>query len=66
MLLRPAIAEHASARASCHVKPTAPAVGGGCGPPGEPASAEGGWNGFPDGPIRRLVPAIASWVKEGP
>eukprot|EP00969_Alexandrium_andersonii_P148830 6579938-Alexandrium_andersonii.AAC.1 len=61
MLLHPAIAERANVYASCHVKPAAPAAGGGQGPSGRSASAAGGWYGFLDGPIRRLVPATASW-----
>eukprot|EP00969_Alexandrium_andersonii_P184002 8130626-Alexandrium_andersonii.AAC.1 len=65
MLLRPAIAERANVYASCRAKPVAPAAGGVRGSPGERAPAAGGWGGFPDGPIRRLVPAIASWAEEG-
>eukprot|EP00969_Alexandrium_andersonii_P308917 13652587-Alexandrium_andersonii.AAC.1 len=61
MFLHPAIAECANVYASCHAKPAAPADGGGNGPPGKPAPAVGGWGGFPDGPVRRLVPATASW-----
>eukprot|EP00969_Alexandrium_andersonii_P277800 12279961-Alexandrium_andersonii.AAC.1 len=65
MLLRLATAECANVYARCHAKSIAPADGGSCGPPGNPAPTDGGWDGFPDGPIRRLVPATASWVKEG-
>eukprot|EP00969_Alexandrium_andersonii_P158773 7014427-Alexandrium_andersonii.AAC.1 len=61
MLLHPAVAEQATVHASCTVKEASAADGSGMEPRGEPAPADGGWDGFPDGPVRRLVPATAAW-----
>eukprot|EP00969_Alexandrium_andersonii_P133553 5905986-Alexandrium_andersonii.AAC.1 len=61
MLLHPAIAEQAAVYASCKAKSASTADGGGIGPRGKPAPADGGRGGFPDGPIPRLVPATAAW-----
>eukprot|EP00969_Alexandrium_andersonii_P092123 4067527-Alexandrium_andersonii.AAC.1 len=65
MLLRPAITERAPVYAACNAKSVPAAGGGGSDPRGKPAPADGGLGGFPDGPIRRLVPATAAWVQEG-
>eukprot|EP00969_Alexandrium_andersonii_P101811 4493147-Alexandrium_andersonii.AAC.1 len=65
MLLHPAIAERSPVYVSCQVRSLSAADGGSHSPRGSSVPAEGGRDGFPDRPIRRLFLAAAAWAKEG-
>eukprot|EP00969_Alexandrium_andersonii_P216917 9581128-Alexandrium_andersonii.AAC.1 len=65
MLLHPAVAEQSSVYVSCSVRSPSAAEGGGSARQRSSTPAEGGWDGFPGGPIRRLLPATATWAQEG-